>query len=80
MITNTSKLQEKVEALTNVDGTGGINILTETGAFKSTYQILLGISEVWDKMDSMSQAGLLEILAGKVRGSQVAAIHQNPED
>ena len=80
MITNTSKLQAKIEALTNIDGSGGIDILTDDGGFKSTYQILLGISEVWEKMDNMSQAALLEIIAGKVRGSQVAAILQNPED
>lgn len=77
MITNTSKLQAKIEALTNIDGSGGINILTESGDFKSTYQILLEISKVWDKMSDTSQASLLEIIAGKNRGSVVAGIFQN---
>lgn len=77
MITNTAKLQKQVMALTNVDGNGGINILTETGEFKSTYNILLSISKVWDKMSDASQASLLELIAGKTRGSVVASLFQN---
>lgn len=77
MITNTSKLQAKVQALTNVDGSGGVNILANSGEFKSTYDILLEISRVWDKMNDMDQAALLEIIAGKRAGSAVAGILQN---
>lgn len=83
VITNTAKLQEKIMALTNVNGTGGVNILTDSGAFRSTYDILYDIALVWDQINSIdpkNQAALLEILAGKTRGSQVAAILQNPED
>ena len=56
MVTNTAKLQEKIKALTNIDGSGGIDILTNTGEFKSTYDILLAISKVWKDMDDTSQA------------------------
>ena len=77
MITNTSKLQAQVEALTNVDGKGGINILTNAGDFKSTYDILLEISKVWKQMGDMDQAALLEIIAGKRAGSVVSGILQN---
>ena len=77
MVATTAKLQSKIMALTNIDGTGGINILTESGEFKSTYEILLAISEVWAKMDDTSQAALLELVAGKTRGSVVAALFQN---
>ena len=77
MITNTSKLQAKVEALTNVDGSGGVNILANSKEFKSTYDILLEISRVWDKMSDVDQAALLEIIAGKRAGSAVAGILQN---
>ena len=66
MVTNTAKLQEKIMALTNIDGSGGINILTNTGEFKSTYEILLAISKVWQDMDDMSQAALLELVAGEL--------------
>ena len=64
-------------ALTNIDGSGGIDILTNTGEFKSTYDILLAISKVWKDMDDTSQAALLELVAGKTRGSVVAALFQN---
>lgn len=77
MITNISKLQAKVQALTNVDGSGGVNILTNSKEFKSTYDILLEISKVWDKMSDVDQAALLEIIAGKRAGSTVAGILQN---
>lgn len=68
MIENTSKLREQVKALTNVNGNGGVDILTESGAFRSTYDILLDIAEIWDKIneaDPKNQAALLEILAGE---------------
>lgn len=77
MVENTAKLQEKIMALTNIDGKGGINILTETGEFKSTYDVLLAISKIWKEMDDTSQAALLELIAGKTRGSVVAALFQN---
>ena len=77
MVENTAKLQEKIMALTNIDGSGGVNILTNTGEFKSTYEILLEISRVWDKINDQSQASLLETLAGKTRGSVVAGLLQN---
>ena len=77
MVTNTAKLQEKIMALTNIDGKGGIDILTDSGEFKSTYDILLAISKVWQDMDDTSQAALLELIAGKTRGSVVAALFQN---
>lgn len=80
LITNTSKLQSKIKALTNVDGKGGIDILTNTGDYRSTYEILLDIANIWEDIDDMEQAALLELLAGKTRGSQLAAILQNPED
>ena len=50
LISSKSKLQGKIKALSGVD------ILTDTGAYKSTYQILLEISKVWKKMNDMDQA------------------------
>jgi TP901 family phage tail tape measure protein len=50
VITSKSKLQGKIKGLTGVD------ILTDTGAYKSTYEILLEISRVWKDMNDMDQA------------------------
>lgn len=72
--TTQSKLRGTVKSVT------GIDILTDTGAYKSTYQILAEIAEVWDDItDDKARAGLLEALAGKRSGSVVAAILQNPD-
>ena len=57
-VTSKSKLRSKIKTLSGVD------ILTDTGAYKSTYEILLEISRVWEKMSDVDQAALLEILAG----------------
>lgn len=74
-IESTSKLRSQVLA------TSGVDILTDSGAYKSTYQILLEIAEVWDKItDDKARAGLLELLAGKRNSSVIAALLQNPED
>ena len=68
-----SKLRSKVKSLSGVD------ILTDTGAYKSTYQILLEISDVWEDISDVNQAALLELLAGKRAGSVMSAILQNPD-
>lgn len=77
-ITNVSKLQSKIKALTaEANGGEGIDIINEKGEYKSTYEILTEISKIFDKMDDVSSASLLELIAGKNRSSVVAAILQN---
>lgn len=60
--------------LTKIDGNGGISLFTDETkeTYKSTYQILKEISEIWDQLSDKNQAQLLEKLAGK-RGGQVVA-------
>jgi len=60
--------------LTKINGKGGISIFTDESRneYKSTYQILKEISEIWNDLTDAQQAGLLEKLAGK-RGGQVLA-------
>lgn len=71
MITSTSELQAKVEALTRTPANkSGVDILTDTGAFKSTYQIIKEIGTVWKQISDINQAALLELLGGK-RGAQI---------
>lgn len=74
VITSKSKLRSKVKSLSGVD------ILTDTGAYKSTYEILLEISKVWEDMSDINQAALLEIIAGKTRSNTAAAILSNTKD
>ena len=53
---------------------GGVSLFTDASKteYKSTYQFLKDISEIWDELDDKRQAGLLEAIAGK-RGGQVLA-------
>lgn len=71
---STSKLRDQVLALTNVNGKGGFDILTDTGEFKATYDVIVGIGKVWKQMNDTDQAALLELIAGKNRGSVIAAL------
>ena len=74
VIESTSKLQKQIKALTGVD------ILTDTGAYKDTYTILKEIAEVWDDLESLDQAAALELMAGKNRANTLSAILNNLKD
>ena len=73
MADSSSKLQEEIKGLT-----GGFDILEADGkSFKSTYEIMKGIAEVWDDMTDVSRAALLEKIAGKNRAQGVAQLLSN---
>lgn len=67
-----SKIQTQILNQTH----GYVNIFDNNGNFKSTYEILKGISEIWSEISQVDQAALLETIAGKQRGNQVAALIQ----
>lgn len=77
---STSKLREQIKALTNVDGKGGFDILTKSGDFKSTYEIMEGIANVWKEMNDVDKASLLEQVAGKNRANVVSGMLGNWKD
>ena len=67
-----SKIQTQILNQTR----GHVNIFDDNGNFKSTYEILKGIAEVYDHISQTDQAALLETIAGKQRGNQIAALIQ----
>ncbi len=75
MVDSTSKLREEIKSLT-----GGFDIMLDDSTFKSTYDIVLGIANVYEKMTDTSQANLLEMLAGKRQGNALAAALNNVKD
>ena len=80
LVENTSKLASKIKALTAVNGKNGISILADDGRYKSTYEILVSIAERWDEITKAgNDSALLELMAGKTRGSVVAALLQQPD-
>ena len=74
VIESVSKLQAKIKGLSGVD------ILTDTGAYKDTYTIIKEIGQVWEQMNDINRAALLELLAGKNRSNAMAALLTNMED
>ncbi len=68
LATATSKLREKLMALTGVD------IMVDDHTFKSYYDQLYEISQVIDKLDDTSRANVLETMFGKSRSAAGAAI------
>lgn len=78
VIESTADLAEQIKALTNINGSGGVNILEEDEeTFRSIYDIYNDISKVYDKMSDKNASALLELIAGKNRSNQVSAILQN---
>lgn len=77
---STSKLRDQIKALTNVDGKGGFDILTKSGDFKSTYEIMEGIANVWKEINDVDKASLLEQVAGKNRANVVSGMLDNWKD
>lgn len=76
----TGVVESKSKLRTKIKGYTGIDILTDSGAYKSTYEILLEISKVWDNLTDQDRAGLLELIAGKNRANTAAAILSNTKD
>lgn len=60
-IENISKIQGQILNMTG----GRVNIFDDTGNFKSTYEIMDGIADVYDKLSDPNKASLLETIAGK---------------
>lgn len=73
-VESVSKLQGKLLALT------GVNILNDDNSYKSTYEILLAISEVYSTLDDQSKAATLELIAGKNRSNVASALLTNTKD
>lgn len=72
-VVNLSKMQGQVLRLTR----GKVNIFDDSGEFKSTYEIMQGIADVWHELSTIEQADLLETVAGKHRANDVAALVSN---
>ena len=72
-VENISKMQGQILNMTK----GKVNIFDANGEFKSTYEIMQGIAKVWDDLNSIDQANLLETIAGKHRANDVGALIEN---
>ena len=69
-----SKLRTELMSLTGVD------IMLDDNTFKSTYQIVKEISEVWDSLSDTSRANVTSLIAGKRNANVVQALMTNFDD
>ena len=86
VITTTSKLDQQIKDLTKTQGNFGVSLLDMNGNYRSTYEVLLDIAKVWDKIAEEDlvtgenrQNALLEMMAGKNRSNILASVLQSPE-
>lgn len=68
-----SKIQTQILNTTH----GKVNIFGDNNEFRATYDIIKDIAEVYSTLTSTEQASLLETIAGKQRGNQIAALIQS---
>lgn len=73
MANSVSELRGEILALTG----GKVDIQIDEDTFKSTYQIIKELSEVWDELTDISQANILEMIGGKRNSNVVAALLTN---
>lgn len=73
MANSVSELRSELKSLTGVD------IMSDAAGknFKSTYQIMKELSEVWGSLSDVTQANVTELIAGKRNANGVAAILNN---
>ena len=67
MASSVSELRSEILKLTG----NKIDIQIDADTFKSTYQIIKELSQVWGELTDVSQANILELIAGK-RNANVA--------
>ena len=74
-VESVSKMQTQILNMTG----GKVNIFDDNGEFRSTYDIMNDIADVYDELSDPEQADLLETIAGKNRANDVAALIDNWE-
>lgn len=73
MANSVSELRAEILSLTG----GKVDIQIDEDTFKSTYQIIKELSEVWGELTDISQANILEMIGGKRNSNVVAALLTN---
>ena len=72
-ILSSSKLRDLVNGYT------GLDIMEDEDTYKDMYTIIKEIGEVWNDLEDVEQAALLEALAGKKQSNTLAAVLANYE-
>lgn len=71
MASSVSELHSELKQL------AGVDIMKDDNTFKSTYQIMKELSEVWKDLSDTTQANITELIAGKRGGQSTSALLNN---
>ena len=71
MADSVSELRSELKQL------AGVDIMKDDNTFKSTYQIMKELSEVWKDLSDTTQANITELISGKRGGQSTSALLNN---
>lgn len=71
MADSVSELRSELKQL------AGVDIMKDDNTFKSTYQIMKELSEVWKDLSDATQANITELISGKRGGQSTSALLNN---
>ena len=71
MASSVSELRSELKQL------AGVDIMKDDNTFKSTYQIMKELSEVWKDLSDTTQANITELISGKRGGQGTSALLNN---
>ena len=75
MANSVSELRDEILDLTGQK----VDIQIDDDTFKSTYQILKELSDVWGSLTDISQANIIELIGGKRNSNVISALLENFE-
>lgn len=73
MANSVSELREELLTLTN----GKVDIQIDENTFKSTYQIMKELADVWGELTDITRANILEQIGGKRNANVVSSLLEN---
>lgn len=76
MANSVSELRSELLKLTN----NRLDIMIDSENFKSTYQIMKELSEIWDSITDIDRANILELIGGKRNATAVTSLLTNFAD
>lgn len=72
MAESVSELEDELSSLTG----GKVHVL-DGDSFRSTYDILKDLSDVWDDLSELTQANITEMIGGKRNSNVITALMEN---
>jgi len=73
MANSVSELRESILALTG----NKVDIQINDSTFKSTYQVLKELSDVWDELSNIDQSAIIELIGGKRNANVITSLLSN---